>query len=79
MFKHKIEDLIFYFVDNAVHSAPVLSRKYVDNGKVKPSNMEQEEFFRRFGETTIQYATCHGVFDESKVFGSREELIESLK
>jgi hypothetical protein len=36
--------------------------------------VEQKQFFNRFGENCVVYATCHGEFKEDQVFASKDEL-----
>jgi len=80
MFKYKLQQVIYYMQDNKVHSAKVLSRKYVDNvfPKEKRYTKEQEQFFAQLGNEGIMYATCHGFFREDEVFGRLKELKASL-
>ena len=79
MFKHELDQTIYYMADNRVHSAPVISRMYVDN--LHPNwtaTPEQKELFTAFGPTNIMYSTCHGTISENMVFGSVQELVQSL-
>lgn len=66
--------------DNKVHSAPVLSRKYVDNyfDETEVCTKEQKESFQKFGKECIQYATIFGIFDENELFETKEKLFETL-
>jgi hypothetical protein len=72
LFKYDVEQLIYYMGNNKVHSAPVLGRLYV------------EECVQQIGGSLsdlpngCHYKTCHGIFTESEVFGTRQELLESL-
>lgn len=71
---------VFYFKDNRVHSAPVLSLTQVKNlHNDWDSTKGQEAVFTPFGKQGTWYATCHGVFSSKLVFSSKEELLESLK
>lgn len=79
MFKYQLDQLIYYMANNQVHSAPVLSRMYVDS--LRPDwnyTPELREIFTPFGESGAVYATCHGKIPESKAFGSPKELMDSL-
>lgn len=80
MFKYALDQVVFYLQDNRVHSAPVLSRKYVDN-KWADKDIHtdaQQESFQRFGPGVVKYATVHGEYTESKLFANREDLAASL-
>lgn len=82
MFKFSLNDVVWYMKNNRIHSAGVLSRKYVDNDRVRSkliATREQKKFFNRFGTTGKTYATCHGEFDESQLFRSKKELLKNLK
>jgi hypothetical protein len=79
MFKYNLDQIIYYMADNRVHSAPVLSRMYVDN--LHPdwtSTPEQRDLFTAFGATNIMYATCHGTISETLAFASAQDLVNSL-
>lgn len=80
MFKYEIEQIVYYFRDNRVHSAPVLSRMYVENSPMEhcAANKEQRELYAVFGPSRIMYSTVHGTFDEDELFGSRSELADFL-
>jgi hypothetical protein len=78
--KYKLHQIIYYMRDNRPHSAPILSRVCVENGReIWPANEVQEGFFARFGKAGVTYATCHGEIAESAAFASKEELLNSLK
>lgn len=74
MFKFELDQLVYYLLENKVHSAAVLSRIIAENKR----DEEPENFYQQFGESKVQYATCHGVIDADKAFGSKEELLKSL-
>lgn len=76
MFKYELEEVVFTIVGGKIYSAPVLSRSLTENHIVKCSNTEQTEAFHKLGESRIVYGTIHGVFDESLLFKSKEDLIE---
>ena len=78
--KYELEQVVWCLRDNKVHSAPVLSRMYVDNAHEDwNSGPGQKQSFIRFGQGRIVYATIHGQYDEDQLFASREELADSLK
>jgi len=78
--KFKCNDIIFYMLNNKVHSAPILSTLTVKNSENHASgyNKEQLKFFRRFGEDRTQYATCHGIVNDVDAFISKEALVMEL-
>ncbi len=77
--KYDLHQIIHYMKDNRSHSAPVLSRVCVENGREEwIANEVQDGFFARFGKAGITYATCHGEIAESAAFASKKELIEAL-
>jgi predicted DNA-binding protein with PD1-like motif len=79
MFKFGLNQLIFFMRENKLHSAPVLSRHYVDNFKPEYAHTkEQKELFTRFGESRIEYSTCHGVIHENEAYASKEEMYSTL-
>ena len=79
MFLYDLGQVVYYLNNNVIHSAPILSRMYVDNAHSDwACTDKQKQFFERFGESKIVYATCHGEFTEDKVFPSKEELAKSL-
>lgn len=71
-----VGDLVYYILDNKVHSAPILSKMIVECSGVNACTKEQQETFEPFGEACIKYATCHGVF--TQVYFSKQGLLESL-
>lgn len=80
MFKFELDQTVWYFKNNSVHSAPILSRKYVDNvfSKKERCTDIQEEAFSKLGNECIRYATIHSILNESEVFESKEALLNSL-
>jgi hypothetical protein len=79
MFKFELGQVVFYVRDNRVHSAPVLSRMLVENQRPDwNATPEQREFWQRFGNCRVMYATCHGEFQEEELFDSRETLAAAI-
>lgn len=76
MFKYDLEEIVFTIFGGMIYSAPVLSRSLTENSINKCFNTEQTDAFHKLGESRIVYATIHGVFDESRLFKSKEDLIE---
>lgn len=74
----EINQLIWYMQDNKVHSARVLSRMIIENSPMEAHNKEQREFYQRFGEAGVTYATVHGTYGQDRVFGSKQDLLDSL-
>ena len=69
--KYKLGQMIFYMLENKVHSAPILARTVVENGTKIP-------IFMPFGNARIQYGTFHGIVEEKDAFTTKEELLKSL-
>lgn len=80
MYKYELDQVVWYLTNNRIHAAPVLSRMIVQNLRNEAwcSTSEQENLYMYFGQDTVQYRTTHGVFTEDKVFGSKDQLKESL-
>ncbi len=77
--KFALDQLVYYMRDNKVHSANVMSIKVVMNLHEEwASTNEQKDTWLYFGPTCILYKTVHCKLNESEVFASREELLESL-
>ncbi len=77
--KFQIEDVIYYMNENRVHSAKIFARQQVEaNPTTKPSNPEQARLYAPWGDTRIEYATCHGTINEKDAFESKEALLASL-
>jgi hypothetical protein len=70
MFKYEIEQIVWYLKDNKPHSAPILSRRYVDHDR----SVVNQQDFGSFGRSCIDYETIHAVFPQSKCFENRTEL-----
>lgn len=70
---------IYYFRDNRVHSAPVLARMIVDNlHEDWAHTAEQKDLWTPWGKGGVYYRTCHGIFEHREVFGSKQELLDSM-
>jgi len=80
MFKFHLHQVVHYF-DEQFCSAPILSRRYVDNyfSADQRHNDVQEEAFATLGTEEIVYATIHGVYDETELFDSKSALISALQ
>lgn len=79
MFKYELDQVIYYFIDNKVHSAPVLSRCIIENlHEDWITNKTQYSTFAAFGKSGVMYSTCHSTLNEYEVFASKEDLLESL-
>ena len=74
----KLNDIIYYIVDNKLHSAKVLSICKVEALQISVHTSEQSATFQPFGPPRSRYATVHGVFDEDRVFLSKEDLAKDL-
>lgn len=78
MFKFELNQLVYHLKDNKVHSAPILSRHYVDNKVEVDWSIEKKDPYSPFGKARVEYYTCHGTFEEEVVFKNKEELKNSL-
>jgi len=76
MFKFELDQVVFYIEDNCLHSAPVLSRNYVDN--IFGDGVGDSDTLRCFGPSRIQYSTIHGTYSGKALFATREELAASF-
>jgi hypothetical protein len=73
------EQLVWYFLENKVHSAPIQSVMTVQNSHEDWAHTkEQKELFTRFGPAGTFIATVHTTLPVDKVFSSKEELVASL-
>lgn len=78
--KFELLQTAYYLKDNKVHSAPVLSRIFVENAHEDVvATSEQANFYMRFGGACILYSTCHGTVREEDAFESSQALAESLQ
>jgi hypothetical protein len=64
MFKYNVGDLVYYLVDNKVHSARITSRNYYEQYGLEPN---------------IYYTTIHDSFSEDRIFSNVDELLVDLK
>lgn len=76
MFKFRLGQEIFYIRDNRLHSAPVMSRRCVENSRECKSG--GSNLYSRFGHSGIEYSTVHGIIKEKEAFASKEDLAASL-
>lgn len=76
MHPYELGKIIWYLIDNKIHSATLLSRMHIENMRDDwVSNKEQASLFMRWGKTGYYYATVHTELYEDRAFGSKEELI----
>ena len=74
-FKFELEQLVHYMEDNRPHSAPVLSRMMVENAHEDwVATNEQANLLTPFGKGGAFYSTCHGIYSENDLFGSKEDM-----
>ena len=79
MFKYNLDQVVFYMLNNVIHSASILSRMCVENLHENWAiTKEQKELFTPFGNSRILYATTHGFISENVVFASKEELLKEI-
>lgn len=79
MFKFNLDQLVWYMMDGAICSAPVITRMIVDNLHDDwACTGEQYEFYQYFGPSGEFYKTVHGVVLSSEAFSSKGELVEWL-
>lgn len=79
MFRYELGQVVYYLKGDVVHSAPIISRKLVDNAIAQENlTKQQEEFFCQLGKSGESYATCHGVFPVGVLYPTREALFEKL-
>lgn len=78
MFKYNLNQIVWYMMYGTIHSAPILSRMYVDNQVTNVCTKEQVEAFRAFGDSGIMYATIHAILSENEIYASKEELLLNL-
>ena len=75
----KLEQLAWYFKNNCVHSAPILSIMTVSNLHEDWACTDvQKQLFTPFGIDGVFYGTCHGIMNAECCFESKEALLESL-
>lgn len=73
MFKFKLNDTVFFMVDNKVSSSIVKGRKLVEYDQ--PKGMA---IFDKLGKAGAEYETANAVKREEELFASKEELLASL-
>ena len=79
MFTFDLNQIIYYILDNRIHSAKVLARMQVDNAHEDwVCNDVQKELYTPFGPGGVFYSTCHGIISNRQAFGSRQDLVDSL-
>lgn len=72
--KANVGDVIFYLNDNKVKSAPALYiGVHVGKEDVVILNSGTKQL-----TTKITYKTCHGTFEESRVYLSKEDMSKAL-
>ena len=77
--KYAIGQTVYYIMDNRVCSSDVTSRMKVENAQDRwASTQEEKQSCTPFGFSRVQYATCHGILEEEKVFATKEDLLASL-
>lgn len=76
----KVKRLIWYMKEGRIHSAPILSKMTVENayGNEYVHTDVQKEFFQRFGEGGIYYATCHGIVAHENAYPNEDCLMRAL-
>lgn len=75
--KANLDDEIFYLDGGDVCSAPVISIKIVinqSNADRYADGTSSCELYCAFGDEGVWYKTIHGVYHESQIFLSREDL-----
>lgn len=79
MFKYELEQLVYYIKDNKLHSANVLARRVVENSKPHwARDADTRHLYAPWGESGIEYRTCHGFYKEDKLYASKEDLAAAL-
>lgn len=75
----KLNQVVYYLLDNKVHSAQVNSICKVDNWKEQISFTKKEkQQYMPFGKAGTFYSTEHGIFNSDEVYVSKEELTQAL-
>lgn len=78
MFKYNLDQVVFFISNNKIASAPILACMCVENlHEDWASTDAQKKTWTPFGLQGNYYATVHGVFLESKLFTSKEDLINN--
>jgi hypothetical protein len=77
--KFELGQVVYYLLNNKVHSAPVLSRKCIENAHDDWVNTEeQRSTFAPFGHSGITYSTCHGEVSEDDAYESKEQMMNLI-
>ena len=77
--KFKLGQNIWYISNNRVCPAPVVTKATIANSFDDWAETDdQKESWGRFGHSGIFYVTCHGLFEDKMVFGTKEQLLASL-
>jgi len=77
MFKYNLGQVVYYMVENALCSAPILARMIVENAHDEYAcTSSQKDFFTPWGESRVMYKTCHGIYTENVIFDSKQKLVE---
>jgi hypothetical protein len=77
--RFKLGANIWYMKNDRACEAEVWTKCTVANSREKWASTEaQKRTWQHFGPSGIFYVTCHGIIEEDKAFGSKEELLESL-
>lgn len=77
--KYALNQLVYYILDDKLHSAPILASIEITNlHEDYAATDAQRKTFTPFGKAGVKYATCHGVLSEDKVFATKEDLAKSL-
>lgn len=78
MFKYELGQLVYYLLDNKLHSAKVLSRMKLERLDESKNNDPYDPYDNFDYDSGTFYATCHGTFREDEIFGSKEELAQNI-
>jgi hypothetical protein len=79
MFKFELDQLIYYILDDHIHSAPILARMIVENTHDDWARTDkQKRLFTPLGKSRELYATCHSLVRGDEAFASRQDLVNSL-
>ncbi len=77
--KYELGQLVYYMINNRIHSARINTRMIVENAHDDwCSTDKQKEAWQPYGISRVMYSTCHGEMPEEAVFASHEDLTNSL-
>lgn len=76
--KYELGQTVFYMKDNRVVSSTVRSRQLVENLYAPSLTGSHRELNQCFGPSGIRYRTTDGVYTESQLFATKEDLLASL-